>query len=149
MTNNGYNIEVLNAYSEADAAEIGSLMPQLSEHHTGEPIEEETLRDIIDSPDRDQIVARMGGRIVAAATVNLIKTPTGAKLYMDNVVTDEACRGYGIGSAMIAKIKEIGRERKASQIAFTSNPDRTAAHRLYIGHGAVIKDTLSFRIPLD
>jgi GNAT superfamily N-acetyltransferase len=143
-----YSVELLTEFSVSDAAEIGALMNQLTPDYPGDPIPEDRLKKIIESDDREQLVVRMGGHVVAAATVNLLETTTDTKLYLDNFVTDAICRRLGIGSAMMDKIKEVAREKGATQIAFTSNPDRTDAHRLYENNGANIKNTLSFRIPI-
>jgi len=139
-------VERLQEYSDADAAGIGRLMPYLSERLSDEPMAEDLLRAIIDSPHHDQLVARLNGTIVGAATMNLLLGPGVSKQgYLEDFVTDPEVRGMGIGDkiwqAMITWCQE-----QAIDFTFTSHPSREAAHRFYVNHGAEIRDTTVFRV---
>ena len=65
------NLEV--QYTEADAAGIGKLMSFLIERFSGDPVNAELLKVIVDSPYHEQIVARLNGRIVGTVTMNLLE----------------------------------------------------------------------------
>ena len=50
---------------------------------------------------------------------------------VENVVVDAACRGIGIGKAMMREAMAIAREKGCYKLALTSNLRRTDAHRFY------------------
>ena len=145
------NVEVqrLSEYAEADAVGIGRLMPFLSERLSGDPMNAERLKAIINSPYHEQLVARLNGRIVGAATMNLLMGPGMDKEgHLEDFVTDPEVRGRGIGDKvwqeMLARCRENG-----VNLSFTSKPSRELAHRFYKNHGAEIRNTTVFRVHVD
>ena len=137
-------VERLSTYTPEDAAGIGRLLPFLSESFSGMPIPEHHLRSIVESPCHDQLVARQGdARIVGAATLSLIMgAGAGSKAYLEDFVTDPATKG--VGSALW---QEMGRwciERN-TELHFTSNQTRIAAHHFYLNRGAQIRNTSVFK----
>ncbi|MFO0882489.1 MAG: GNAT family N-acetyltransferase [Candidatus Saccharimonadales bacterium] len=147
MSDPEVKVERLQEYSEADAAGIGRLMPYLSERLSNEPVAEDLLRAIIDSPYHDQLVARLNGLIVGAATMNLLMGPGVNKQgYLEDFVTDPEVRGVGIGDKVWQAMVTWCQEQDID-FTFTSHPAREAAHRFYIKHGAEVRDTTVFRVP--
>jgi GNAT superfamily N-acetyltransferase len=141
------SVERLTLFSEADAAGIGRLMPFLSEDLNGDPIKEELLRAIIDSPYHEQLVARMDGKIVGTATMNLLMGPAVDKEgYLEDFVSDPSVR-QGIGDRLWGMMEEWCNER-GIDFSFTSRPSRVKAHSFYEKHGAVVRDTTAFHVPL-
>lgn len=137
-------VERLEAYSEADAAGIGRLMPFLSERLSDEPMAEDVLRAIVESPNHDQLVARLDGLIVGAATMNLLMGPGVNKQgYLEDFVTDPQFRGQGIGDRVWQAMIDWCKEQDID-FSFTSNPSREEAHRFYLNHGAEIRETSVF-----
>jgi len=139
----------LETYSEADAIGIGRLMPFLSERLSSEPMDEELLRTIIESPHHDQLVAKLDGQIVGAATMNLLMGPGANKQgYLEDFVTDPELRGHGIGDkvwqSMLSWCKEQGVD-----LSFTSRQSREDAHRFYLNHGAAVRDTTVFHVSIE
>ncbi len=139
-------VERLSEYSEKDAAELGKLLRYLSKKFDGEPVDEKLLTEIIESPYHDQLVARIEGRIVGAATMSILMgAGAGKKGYLNDFITDPDFQQRGIGSKiwdeMIDWCGDFGVD-----LEFTSNPSRTKAHDFYESRGAVVKDTDVFNI---
>lgn len=126
--------------------EIGSLMPDLSDSILGAPIDPNYLATIIESPDRDLIVARLDERVVGSAVMNLILYTSGRKAWLEDFVvsSEKSVRGSGIGYAIWQEAVTWARERGAS-MEFTSAPTREQAHEFYFRQGAYIKPTSPFR----
>lgn len=143
-------VERLTAYSDQDAIDMGTLMPYLSSKNSDKPLDKSWLEEIIASPYHDQIVARFNGKIVGIATVNIIFEPSYNKIgYLEAFVVDPNVRGQGIGNKIWSEIVEWCRDKNV-RLDFTSSAIRQDAHRFYLKHGAVIRDTTVFRfVPKD
>lgn len=149
MSNLDVIVEILTEYSEPDAVGIGRLMPFLNDKLSDEPMAEELLRMIIDSPHHDQLVAKLDGTIVGAATVNLLLGPgVKGQGYLEDFVVDPEVRGLGIGDKLWQAIIDWCREHGVD-LGFTSNPARIAAHLFYNSHGAEVRDTTVFHVSVD
>ena len=72
------------------------LLPQLSS--SAPPPTAADVAEIVASPSTDLLVARLDGRIVGSLTLALFRIPTGLRAWIEDVVTDEAARGHGVGS---------------------------------------------------
>jgi len=139
------SVEYLTVYTPEDAAEIGRLMPYLSESFSGDPIPEDILRAIIESDDRAQLVARISSRIVGAATLNtIIGTGAGRKAWLEDFVSNPEAGRSGIGQAIWNEIEAWCQERNLD-LHFTSRPSREAAHHFYLKNGALVRDTIAFK----
>lgn len=138
-------VERLTVYSDQDTADIGKLLPYLNPKHDDTPIDKTWLQELIASPHHDQIVARYQGRIVGIATVNILFEPAQGKIgYLESFIVDPNVRGQGIGNKIWDEIVDWCRDKKV-RLEFTSRPTREDAHRFYLKHGAVIRDTAVFR----
>ena len=65
-------------------------------------------------------------------------TYDGLKFYIDDLVTDEACRSDGVGHALIAHLEQVARKLGASGLVLDSGTQRTQAHKFYFREGFVI-----------
>lgn len=138
-------VERLTTYSAQDAIDIGKLLPALSTRFTDQPVDEQLLREIIDSPHHEQIVAREDGRIVGTATLTItIGTGAGRKAYLEDFVVSPETQGKGVGGAIWDEITKWCSEHGIN-LFFTSNAKKQAAHQFYINHGATIRDTTVFQ----
>lgn len=140
-------VKHLTEYSEEVAEGLGRLMPDLSQRLTDDPVDEERLRQIIESPDKDQFVARLHGRIVGAATLNLIVGLVGRKAWLEDFVvsSDESIRGQGVGFAIWRELMKWCAERGVD-LEFTSSDKREKAHAFYFRQGAIVRPTTVFRV---
>jgi len=139
------HIDRLAEYTLEDAANIGRLMPGLSDKLTDDPIDERLLREIVDSDHHDMLVARDdSGRIVGVATLSLVLGPTGRKAHLEDFVVGPDMRGKGVSDALWQAMADWCLERGAA-LNFTSNSARTRAHQFYLEHGATVRETTVFK----
>jgi GNAT superfamily N-acetyltransferase len=145
-------VTALDEYSPEVAAELGKLMPDLSANLSDESISQERLEMIIDSPFHDQLIARLEGRIVGAATMSLVlgSSEGNTKAWLEDFVvsSDESIRGQGVGYQLWQRIIAWSQEKQAAKLEFTSRPERDAAHAFYYRQGAKTRDTTVFEVKL-
>ena len=143
------SVERLNEYSEEDAVQLGRLMHFLSEKFTGEPIDRNLLEKIIESPFHDQLVARIEGRIVGAATMSIVMGAAAGKIgYLEDFVTDPSVQKQGIGSKVWDEMMRWCKEYDVD-LDFTSRPSREDAHKFYKAHGANVRETTVFHVNVE
>jgi len=65
-------------------------------------------------------------------------TYEGRRLYVDDLVTDEAHRSRGIGRALLQHLERHARNLQCDVLALDSGTHRTGAHRFYFREGMVI-----------
>ena len=141
-------VERLDYYSGQDLEDLGKLMHYLSDKFDGSPIDQNLIEDIIESPYHDQLIARIEGRIVGAATMSIIMgAGAGKKGYLNDFVVDPEYKKQGIGGKvweeMIRWCEEYGVD-----LEFTSSPNRLDAHDFYESHGAKIRETDNFHVSI-
>lgn len=86
--------------------------------------------------------------VVAAAGFRLgDKIPWGRHLYVDDLVTLPAERSKGFGSALLAWLKQYGKDAGCSQLHLDSAAHRKDTHRFYEREGLVAA-SLHFRCDL-
>lgn len=141
------SIEKLTAYSANDAAMIGKILPHLSSSFSGDPVPEQVLRDIIESPFHEQLVARKNtGEIVGIATVSLtFGAAVGRGVWLEDFVVAPEAQGSGTGSKLWDAAVTWCQDNSAEKLCFTSRPSRTSAQAFYIKRGAVARDTTFFK----
>ncbi len=60
---------------------------------------------------------------------------------IEDVIVDASARGQGIGESLVKRCLQIAREKGASGVSLTSNPEREAANRLYQRMGFKKRET--------
>ena len=65
-------------------------------------------------------------------------TYEGRRLYIDDLVTDEAHRSRGIGRALLQHLERHAQNMQCDVLALDSGTQRTDAHRFYFREGMVI-----------
>ena len=141
-------VERADEYSADIAEAIGRLMPFLSKRSNGEPISEVTLRAIIESPDSEQFVARLEGRVVGSAVLNTITGDLGRNAWLADFVTDSEVRGQGIGDKIWQDMIAWCQEKGLKVLDFTSGIERTDEHSFYIAHGAQQRQSIAYRMEI-
>ena len=68
---------------------------------------------------------------------------------MNDLYVDEACRGEGVGRALIEASAAIARERGAQRLEWSTRPDNETAQRLYDSTGAERSTWIEYDLPLD
>lgn len=143
-------VERLGYYDKDDARELGSLLATLSPRFNGEPVKKERIEEIINSPDRELIIARVEGKIIATATMNIVVgLGAGKSAYLNDFVTSDEVRGKGGGTLVWDEIIAWCYDHKAEYLEFTSRDSRDGAHAFYERRGAERRDTNVFRIKFD
>lgn len=92
--------------------------------------------------------ANADGPILGAATLSLVRAPTGLHARLEDVIVDDAARGQGLGAALTEETIRLARELGANYLALTSNPRREAANRLYQRLGFKPWETNVYRFDL-
>jgi len=103
-----------------------------------EPLEgedaERCFARILADPNQRPLVAEAGGEVVGSVVLVLVPSLThGGSSYavIENVVTDGAHRGRGIGRALMEETRRLARRAGAYKLMLCSNVEREAAHRFY------------------
>lgn len=147
---------------------VQRLLPQLSS--SAGPAEREHVAEIVASPATVLLVARAGPEgtgegdgpegksegggpqatsdgddIVGMLTLVVFRIPTGVRAWVEDVVVDRACRGQGIGEALLRKAVEVASAHGARTVDLTSRPARESANRLYQRAGFEQRDTNVYR----
>lgn len=144
-------IELLTKYDVETTNRIRELLIQLSRSgkDRGE-IPAEWFSDLINSDSHDMLLAiDDNGEIQGIATLSIIMGPIVRKVaYLEDFVTDETCRGQGVGSKLWDAILEWSKNKGCTELNFTSGHGREAAQAFYQKRGAEIYDTNFFRLSL-
>jgi GNAT superfamily N-acetyltransferase len=139
----------LSKYSSQDAADIGRLMPTLSEELSSQPINEKSLREIISAPNAVQLVARLNGKIVGVATLSTIYSlDVGRNAYLMAFIVDPETQGQGVGGQLWNEMLSWCHDQGIKRLEFTSGSKREAAQHFYLKRGVKIKDTNFFRLEI-
>lgn len=101
------------------------LLPQLSS--SAEVPTKGYVAQMIENPYTHLLVAEEDGVIVGTLSLVVVEIPTGRKAWIEDVITDSAFRGRGIGQALVERAKSIAEELGAEKLLLTSNPSRRAA----------------------
>ena len=84
-------------------------------------------------------VATEGRAVRGLALWRLIEnTYEGRRLYVDDLVTDQAHRSRGVGRSLLRHLERRARELQCAVLALDSGTQRTDAHRFYFREGMVI-----------
>lgn len=142
-------IEIYRATTPTDSllSALHKLLPQLSS--SALPPSREYMESLLANKDAYLLVAECDGEIVGMLTLLIVAIPTGRKAWIEDVVTDAACRGRGVGARLVERAEEIARNEGVRRLYLTSNPSRVAAHHLYKRCGFSIYDTALFRKQLE
>jgi ribosomal protein S18 acetylase RimI-like enzyme len=142
-------VEELSEVTDEVVEAFGRLLPQLS--RSARPLDKAGIATIIaDSPGSTVLVARGdGGLITGMLTLVMFRIPTGLRAIIEDVVTDDAARGQGVGTALTNEAIRIARAAGVRTIDLTSRPSRVAAGRLYEKLGFEMRETRVYRYLID
>ena len=128
-------------------AAFDRLVPQLS--RSSPPPTADELAEIITDPATTIFVAKLDDVIVGSLTLVLFRIPTGVRAFIEDVVTDEAGRGKGVGSALTRAALDHAKSHGAKTVDLTSRPSREAANRLYQHLGFQLRETNVYRFAIE
>jgi GNAT superfamily N-acetyltransferase len=127
--------------TEADLPRIVELLSQLSldddRESPAEPLPESyhaAFRDIEADPRQRILVAEVGGRVMATATLGIVPNLSYRGrpwAFVENIVVDGSARRKGYGEALLRYAIEEARRAGCYKVSLTSNKRRVEAHRFY------------------
>lgn len=107
------------------------------------------LEDIVASSSSHLFFAEQAGEIVGMLTIGEYLAPTGRKVWIEDVVVDEAMRGRSLGRMLVEHAITYSKTTGGGTLMLTSRPSRIAANRLYRSCGFEPKETNMYRMSLD
>jgi ribosomal protein S18 acetylase RimI-like enzyme len=140
-------IELVREATDELVEAFRALIPQLSTTAPAPTLDE--LRKVVDDPNNALFIARLDDRIVGSLTLVTFRIPTGPKSWIEDVVVDDAARGFGVGEMLNRAALDEARRRGVKAVSLTSRPSREAANRLYRRIGFELRETNYYRIDLE
>lgn len=141
-------VEIADKATDELVEGFARLIPQLSKSNP--PPTPDQVKAMIESQAVDQFVAYDdGGTIVGLSTLVTFRIPTATRAWIEDVVTDEAARGQGVGTALTEAMLDRARELGAKTVELTSRPSRETANRLYRRLGFEMRETNVYRFTLE
>ena len=107
-----------------------------------------SLEEIVSSPSSHLFFAECEGAVVGMLTVGEYLAPTGRKMWVEDVVVDEAMRGRAIGRMLVEHAIAFAGSLGNGTLMLTSRPSRIAANSLYRSCGFEPKETNMYRMPI-
>jgi GNAT superfamily N-acetyltransferase len=110
------------------------------------------LAAVIDDPAVGEIlVARESERVLGMINVlYTVSTALGGPVAIfEDMIVSSACRGDGIGTALLCDAIELVKSKNCMRISLLADSDNEAAHRFYSRHGFSRSSMLTFRLLLD
>ena len=107
------------------------------------------LADIVAPSSSHLFFAEHAGEIVGMLTIGEYLAPTGRKVWIEDVVVDEAMRGRSLGRMLVEHAITYSKTTGGGTLMLTSRPSRIAANRLYRSCGFEPKETNMYRMSLD
>ena len=127
-------IKKINRLSERAFEAVSRLLPQLSSD--AELLTRQYFKNILASESIHFFICELDKKqIVGMLTIASYKTPSGIKVWIEDVVVDESQRGKGIGKELMLFAIGYSKSLGAKDIRLTSRPSRIAANELYLKLG--------------
>jgi ribosomal protein S18 acetylase RimI-like enzyme len=140
-------VELLSEVTDEVVEAFGRLLPQLS--RSARPLDRAAIARIVAAPGSSVLVARTDGLITGTLTLVMFTIPTGLRAVIEDVVTDDAARGQGVGTALTMEAIRMARAAGVRTVDLTSRPSRVEAGRLYEKLGFEPRDTRVYRYAVD
>jgi GNAT superfamily N-acetyltransferase len=127
---------------EAHQGDLGRLLelyrflegPYSAVEELGGEAAERRFAEILADPNQTSLVAEAEGEVVGTLVVAILPNLAhGGAPYavVENVVTDPAWRGRGVGKALMGEAVRLARDAGAYKLALCSNLAREEAHGFY------------------
>ncbi len=131
--------------NEEDVELLETLFKQVSSNVTNL---KDNLGRIIDSTSAALFLIEDNKVIIGAAIVNLYQKAGYAEARLDDVVIDKSRRGEGLSKLLVKKAIAWAKEKGASSVELTSNPQRIEANKLYRSLGFNLRETNVYKLTL-
>ena len=107
-----------------------------------------SLEAIVNSENSHLLLAEVDGKIAGMLTLSHYLAPTGLKMWIEDVVVDEAMRGRSLGRRLVERAVEYARTLGPGTLMLTSRPSREAANALYRSCGFSFKETNNYTMKI-
>jgi ribosomal protein S18 acetylase RimI-like enzyme len=137
-------IKEITRFNEKTFEAVSRLLPQLSSD--AEILTRKYFKSILASESIHFFIAELdNGQIVGMLTIAVYKTPSGIKVWIEDVAVDEPHRGKGIGKELMLAAIDYSKSLGSKDIRLTSRPSRIAANELYLKLGFKKYETNFYR----
>ena len=137
-------IKKISRFSERAFEAVSRLLPQLSSD--AELLTRKYFKSILASESIHFFICELDKKqIVGMLTIASYKTPSGIKVWIEDVVVDESQRGKGIGKELMLFAIDYSKSLGAKDIRLTSRFSRIAANELYLKLGFKKYETNFYR----
>ena len=141
-------IEILNTLPDSSHDQVHEafdrLLPQLSS--SAQPLSMEQIKELFDQECLHLVCAVDDEeKIVGMLSLVVFDIPTGRRAWIEDVVTDQAVRGQGVGQSLVEAAVDHAKALGARTVDLTSRPTREAANRLYRRVGFLLRETNVYR----
>jgi ribosomal protein S18 acetylase RimI-like enzyme len=141
-------IKKIKRFSERAFKAAVVLLPQLSPD--SDELTRSYFKSILASENVHFFIAEIeNSQIAGMLTIGTYKTPTGIKVWIEDVVVDGSHRGKGIGKELMLFAIDYSRSLGAKDVKLTSRPARVEANELYKKLGFKKYETNFYRYLLD
>lgn len=142
------DIKKIKRFSERAYKAVSLLLPQLT---SGESLlTREYFKSILTSEGAHLFLAELDNKQIAGMlSIGTYNTPTGVKVWIEDVVVDESLRGKGIGKDLVLFAIEYSKSLGTKDVRLTSRPSRIAANELYVKLGFEKYETNFYKYLID
>ena len=140
-----YTIEHITQFNAEHIAPIADMLFQLTgqEYSFGE----QELRAVIDDSASQLFLLQAEGQVIGMLTLGRYTSPTGVKVWVEDVVVKSEYRGEGLGRKLVNHAIEYCKANFAPcTLMLTSNTARVAANELYRTSGFEPKQTNVYKM---
>lgn len=137
-------IKIIKQITDEVIEGLQNILPQLSPLSVF-TLDKKHLENVIKSDSITLFIAEDENKVLGTLTLAIYPTPLTRKAWIEDVVTDNAARGKGIGKLLIEAAMEHAKKLGIEKVDLTSSNDRIAAHGLYKKTGFEKRDTSVFR----
>ncbi len=146
MRIDNFYTERVQDYTPEVAHQIGQLLPVIDNRLVALPVSEELLRPIIESPDRELIVAKnVGHKIVGVAALNEAVGLTGRHAVLSDMVLQPEARKAGASELLRDEVIAWCHERRL-ELHLSGLPKLTML--AFYGSNIVLGPATTYTIPI-
>ena len=140
-----YTFSLLTSGDAQTAEALRLLIEQLTGRDSN--FGEEELRQTLQDNASRLFVMRHEGVIIGMLTLCIYHCPTARKVWVEDVVVDNAYRGQGLGKELMAyAIDYVEKNLAPCSLMLTSRPTRVAANALYRKIGFEPRETNVYKM---
>lgn len=140
-----YTIEHITQFNAEHIAPIADMLAQLTGREY--PFGEQELQALIEISASRLFLLHADGKVIGMLTLGRYTSPTGVKVWVEDVVVKSEYRGEGLGRRLVNYAIEYCKANFAPcTLMLTSNPARVAANELYRTSGFEPKQTNVYKM---